>query len=123
MKLLLTALTGALLLAPMAHAQAPAQVADDPFAWLEEVDDRNALTWVEGQNARSSKRLETDPRYATFLAEARAIFTAKDRIPWPTFRAGGVDNLWQDDAHVHGVWRHATLASYRSQAPAWETDR
>lgn len=121
MKLLLTALTGALLLAPMAHAQAPAQVADDPFAWLEEVDGRNALTWVEGQNARSSKRLETDPRYATFLAEARAIFTAKDRIPWPTFRAGGVDNLWQDDAHVHGVWRHATLASYRSEAPAWET--
>ncbi|MDO9246602.1 MAG: prolyl oligopeptidase family serine peptidase, partial [Phenylobacterium sp.] len=117
MKLLLTALTGALLLAPMAHAQTPA----DPFTWLEEVDAPKALTWVEGQNARSAKRLETDPRYATYLAEGRAIFTAKDRIPWPEFRAGGVDNLWQDDAHVHGVWRHASLASYRSEAPAWET--
>lgn len=117
MKLLLTALTGALLLAPMAHAQTPA----DPFTWLEEVDAPKALTWVEGQNARSAKRLETDPRYATYLAEGRAIFTAKDRIPWPEFRAGGVDNLWQDDAHVHGAWRHASLASYRSEAPAWET--
>ena len=85
MKLLLTALTGALLLAPMAHAQTPA----DPFTWLEEVDAPRALTWVEGQNARSAKRLETDPRYATYLAEGRAIFTAKDRIPWPEFRAGG----------------------------------
>ena len=117
MKLCLTALTGALLLAPMAHAQAPA----DPFTWLEEVDGPKALTWVEGQNAKSAKRLESDPRYATYLAQARAIFTAKDRIPWPTFRAGGVDNLWQDDAHVHGVWRHATLTSYRSAEPAWET--
>ncbi|WP_310539548.1 prolyl oligopeptidase family serine peptidase [Phenylobacterium sp.] len=117
MKRLLTALTGALLLAPMAHAQTPA----DPFTWLEEVDAPKALTWVEGQNAKSAKRLEADARYATYLAQARAIFTAKDRIPWPTFRAGGVDNLWQDDAHVHGVWRHATLASYRSAEPVWET--
>ena len=117
MKLLLTALTGALLLAPMAHAQTP----PDPFTWLEEVDAPKALTWVEGQNARSAKRLETDPRYATYLAEGRAIFTAKDRIPWPEFRAGGVDNLWQDDTHVHGVWRHASLASYRSAQPTWET--
>lgn len=69
MKLLLTALTGALLLAPMAHAQTPA----DPFTWLEEVDAPKALTWVEGQNARSAQRLETDPRYATYLAEGRAI--------------------------------------------------
>lgn len=117
MKIFCAALTGALLLAGMTHAQAPA----DPFIWLEDVDAPRSMDWVAGQNARSAKRLETDPRYATYLAEARAIFTAKDRIPWPTFRAGGVDNLWQDDAQVHGVWRHATLASYRGASPAWET--
>ena len=117
MKRLLTALTGALLLASVAHAQ----TSDDPFTWLEEVDGPKALAWVEGQNAKSAQRLEGDPRYAAYLAEARAIFTARDRIPWPEFRAGGVDNLWQDDAHVHGVWRHATLAAYRTETPAWET--
>lgn len=69
MKLLLTALTGALVLAPMAHAQTPA----DPFNLLEEVEAPKILTWVEGQNARSAKRLETDSRYATYLAEGRAI--------------------------------------------------
>ena len=117
MKVFCAALTGALLLAGMAHAQASA----DPFIWLEDVDAPRSMDWVASQNARSAKRLETDPRYATFLAEARAIFTAKDRIPWPTFRAGGVDNLWQDDTHVHGVWRHAALATYRSAEPVWET--
>lgn len=117
MKISCAALTGALLLAGMAHAQAPA----DPFIWLEDVDAPRSMDWVAGQNAKAAKRLETDPRYATYLAQARAIFTAKDRIPWPTFRVGGVDNLWQDDAHVHGVWRHATLASYAGAAPVWET--
>ncbi|MDO8802026.1 prolyl oligopeptidase family protein [Phenylobacterium sp.] len=117
MKISCAALTSALLLAGMAHAQAPA----DPFIWLEDVDAPRSMDWVAGQNAKAAKRLETDPRYATYLAQARAIFTAKDRIPWPTFRAGGVDNLWQDDAHVHGVWRHATLASYAGATPVWET--
>jgi len=106
-----------------AHAQAPAQQAAsaDPFQWLEEIDSPKAMAWVEGQNARTAKRLEGDPRYEPFHAEARALFTAQDRIPWPEFRAEGVDNVWQDAAHIHGLWRHASLASYRTPTPAWDT--
>lgn len=122
MRHLMTALAGALLLAQPAAAQAPAAgAAGDPFIWLEDIDSPRSLQWVEAQNARTAKRLEGDARYQPMLTEARAIFTAKDRIPAPDFRAGGVDNLWQDDAHPHGVWRHATAASYRTAAPAWRT--
>jgi prolyl oligopeptidase len=118
MKALVCALA-ALALAPSApRAQAAAA---DPFQWLEDIDAPRSMTWVEGQNARSAKRLEADPRYEKFHAEARAIFTAEDRIPTPHFRAGGVDNFWQDAAHVHGVWRHTTLASYRTANPLWDT--
>ncbi|WP_372780982.1 prolyl oligopeptidase family protein [Phenylobacterium sp.] len=118
MKALLGALA-ALALAPLAaHAQAaPA----DPFQWLEDIDAPRSMAWVEGQNVKSAKRLEGDPRYETFHAEARAIFTAEDRIATPHFRAGGIDNLWQDAGHVHGVWRHTTLASYRTASPQWQT--
>ncbi|HEX5377118.1 MAG TPA: prolyl oligopeptidase family serine peptidase [Phenylobacterium sp.] len=117
MNRIVVALACALLLAPAAHAQSAA----DPFQWLEDIDAPRSMTWVEGQNAKTATRLENDPRYAAFHAEARNIFTAQDRIPWPTFRAGGVDNLWQDAAHVHGIWRHASLASFRTSEPAWET--
>jgi prolyl oligopeptidase len=121
MKAMLCALAAALSVASVAHAQTAAPTPADPFQWLEDIDAPRSMAWVEGQNARSGKRLESDPRYATYLAEARAIFTAKDRIAWPTQRAGGVDNVWQDEAHVHGVWRHADLASYRAGPPVWET--
>ena len=117
MKIVTAALLGALLTAPAALAQTTAA---DPFIWLEEIDSPRALAWVEAQNARTAKRLEGDPRYAAFLAEGRAIFTATDRVPRPEFRAGGVDNFWQDAEHTHGLWRHASLASYRSEAPAWD---
>ncbi len=118
MKLALVALTCAVSLTAPARAQTPAT---DPFQWLEDIDAPRSMTWVEGQNAKTAKRLESDPRYAVFHTEARNIFTAQDRIPWPSFRAGGVDNLWQDADHVHGIWRHASLASFRTAAPAWET--
>jgi hypothetical protein len=90
---------------------------DDPNIWLEDVHGEKALAWVKGENERTLKRLTGDKRYETYRREALKIFTAKDRIPLPGFRAGGVDNLWQDAKHPHGVWRSATLASYRAGKP------
>ncbi len=114
------ALTGLSL--PVAHAQGPIAVGEpDPFQWLEDIDSPRSMAWVEGQNARTHKRLEDDPRYEVFRKEALAIFTAKDRIAMPRFRAGGIDNFWQDAAHVHGIWRHTSEASYRTANPKWET--
>ena len=120
MKALILPIVFALILSSAAQAQA-AGATPDPFLSLEQIDAPAALAWVEGQNAKTAKRLETDPRYAVFHEQARAIFTAPDRIPQPEFRAGGVDNLWQDATHVHGLWRHTSLASYRTGQPIWET--
>ena len=116
MKLVTAALFGALLTAPAAAFAQPA----DPFIWLEDIDSPRAMAWVEAQNAKTLARLEGDARYGAFLAEGRAILTATDRIAKPDFRAGGVDNFWQDATNTHGVWRQTTLASYRSPAPAWD---
>jgi prolyl oligopeptidase len=121
MKALLAALAAAAISAPFAHAQTPPAAPADPYQWLEDIDAPRSMAWVEGQNVKSAKRLESDPRYETFHAEAREIFTAKDRIAMPRFRAGGIDNFWQDAEHVHGIWRHTTEASYRTAAPQWTT--
>ena len=118
MKSPLVALAALALTSSFAHAQA---TTDDPFQWLEYIDAPKSMAWVEGQNVKSARRLETDPRYETFHTEARAIFTAQDRIATPHFRAGGIDNFWQDAGHVHGVWRHTSEASYRTASPRWET--
>lgn len=108
--------------APAAPDLSPAAVrAADEFLWLEEVNGERALTWVREQNAKTKAVLEADPRYARFREEALAVLTANDRIPTPHFRAGGVDNFWQDRTHVRGVWRRATLDSFRRNAPRWQT--
>ena len=100
-------------------AAAPTE-AEDPFLWLEEAESPRALDWAKAQNARSLGLLEKDPRYAALHAAALTIVDAKDRIPTPTFRAGRIYNLWQDQDHPQGLWRRTSLDSYRTSAPAWE---
>jgi prolyl oligopeptidase len=94
---------------------------DDPFLWLEDVEGDKALDWVRAQNARTLALLETDPRYQALYDTALTIITAEDRIPYPRFLGDGLANFWQDGAHVRGLWRKTSLASYRTPDPRWET--
>lgn len=102
-------------------ATVSADSSDDPYIWLEDVHGARALEWVKAENVKSAERLDGDKRFATYRSEALAILTAKDRLSYPSFRADGVDSLWQDDQHPHGLWRHASLASYRAGKAGWQT--
>ena len=93
----------------------------DPYLWLEEVEGEEALKWVHEQNARSLPVLENDPRFSEVEAEAAAILNAKDRIPLGRIKGGYLYNFWQDETNVRGVLRRATLASYATYTPAWES--
>lgn len=102
-------------------AAAMTDAASDPFQWLEEVEGKTALDWVATENKRSLDLLQADPRYEALHASALKIVNASDRVPMPSFRAGGIDNFWQDQDAVRGVWRRTSLESYRTKTPQWET--
>ena len=103
-----------------ANAQQVA-TADDPYIWLEDVSGQRAMDWVNSHNAKTQKVLEADPRYQQYYKEALDIAQAKDRIPVGSFRSGQIYNFWQDSDHVRGIWRRASLESYATGNPQWET--
>jgi prolyl oligopeptidase len=120
----------------LATAQAPAQPSPSPtqnkampalksndadHLYLEEVLGERALTEVRGWNDRSLKRLTSDPRFAKMEADVLAIVNSKDKIPYVSYRKGVVQNFWQDEKHVRGLWRRSTLDSYLSNKTEWET--
>ena len=103
-------------------APAMAQLPDtDPYIWLEDVSSPRAMAWVEAHNAPTVARIEADPRYGQYYAEALTLAQAKDRIPSGNFIGGKIYNFWQDADHVRGIWRRATIASFGSATPQWET--
>ncbi len=94
---------------------------DDPYLWLEDKDGAGPLAWVEAENAKTLPRLQNDPRYKTFYAEALAIASAKDRIPMPNQLFGRIYNFWRDADHPQGIWRWTSEAGYAQANPAWTT--
>ncbi len=103
--------------APMTQTNTAA----DPYIWLEDKDGAKPLAWVEAENARTLPRLQNDPRYKTFYAEALAIAAAKDRIPMPNQLFGRLYNFWRDAEHPQGIWRWTSEAGYAQAEPVWTT--
>jgi len=99
----------------------PAPILDDPYLWLEEVEGRLSLEWVEERNRETMAELRSDERYDRFLEQAGELLNAKDRIPYGSIRGRHIYNFWQDAEHVRGILRRTTLASYRAAEPDWET--
>ena len=118
----------ALLTAGTAFAQAAsapaatASSADDPYLWLEKVDDAKAMDWVRAENGKTLSVLEADPRFKEYDAQALALAQTHDRIPFAGQIDGGLWNFWQDADHVRGIWRVTTPQDYdKGGAPAWRT--
>jgi prolyl oligopeptidase len=91
----------------------------DPYQWLEDVDSARAMAWVNAENAKTLKVLESDPRYPDLHAAALKVAETQDRIPIPRFLANDIYNFWQDAEHVRGLWRKTSLAEYRNPTPRW----
>jgi prolyl oligopeptidase len=108
---------------PMAAQQQQAASASQPdrYLWLEEQQGERAMAWVRDENAKTAAVLEKDPHFSRLYTEALRVAQSNDRIPHAQFIGGQLYNLWQDSAHVRGIWRRTTLASYRTPSPKWTT--
>ena len=101
---------------------AHAQEVDDPYLWLEDVEGERSLSWAREQNERTRKELlNGNETFDALYDEALSILTSDARLPLGQIHNGAVYNFWQDDTHVRGVWRRASVESYAEGAADWET--
>ncbi|HEX4533815.1 MAG TPA: prolyl oligopeptidase family serine peptidase [Rhizomicrobium sp.] len=103
-------------------ADAPSEAkSGDHYQWLEDIHGAKPLEWVKAQNAKSLGLLKSDPRYQTNYDTILAVLNAEDRIPLGNIDHNYVFNFWQDAEHTRGLWRRATIESYNTPTPQWET--
>ena len=93
---------------------------DDPYIWLEEVEDERALDWARARNAEAFAELAESQRFRDLKAEILEALDADDRIPYVVRRGEHLYNFWRDADHPRGLWRRTTLDSYRTAEPAWQ---
>ncbi len=93
---------------------------DDPYIWLEEVEDAEALAWVEEQNRESLSLLQGHPMYQKLYEKNLEVLNSSDRIVAPLILGDYIYNFWQDAVHVRGIWRRTKKESYLRGSPEWE---
>jgi prolyl oligopeptidase len=97
------------------------QAQNDKYLWLEEVDGKKALEFVEKQNKATLAELSAEKDYQDIYDKNLAILNSTEKIAYPTIHGNYAYNFWKDADHVRGIWRRSTLESYKSGKPAWET--
>lgn len=111
----------ALMLSALMMAPAGAQtVSEDPYLWLEGVEDAKALDWVRARNAVSEKQLAGDPGFEALRGSLLEILDSNARIPYVSKMGAYYYNFWRDKNNPQGIWRRTTLAEYRKDTPQWE---
>jgi prolyl oligopeptidase len=92
----------------------------DPYLHLEEIEGKEALLWVETQNAICQTQLEAIPMFAALRPRIEKMLDSSEKIPIVTAQNGLLYNFWRDAKQVRGLWRRTTLESYKTSLPNWE---
>ncbi|WP_339918342.1 prolyl oligopeptidase family serine peptidase [Yeosuana marina] len=97
------------------------QAQEDKYQWLEEVDGKKALEFVNNQSKATFEKLSKEKDYQDIYDKSLAIYNSNERIAYPTIRGTYVYNFWRDKDHVRGIWRRSPLENYTNGNPVWET--
>ena len=93
---------------------------NDPYLWLEEVDDKKALDWVRAENTSTAERLKSSPLFEELYAEAKTILNSSSRLPEVDQEGDWLYNFWRDEKNPRGVYRRTSLTQFASEEPEWE---
>lgn len=93
---------------------------EDPYLWLEEVENEKALAWAKERSDADTAVIEAVPEFEGLHTRLLEIYNSRDRIPQPSIRGAWIYNFWRDADHVRGVWRRTSLSEFAKESPAWE---
>ncbi len=94
---------------------------EDPYLWMEEVENEKALSWAKERSDADTAVIEQVPEFDEIQKTLIKIFNSRDRIPNPGVRGAWIYNFWRDEDHVRGIWRRTFLSEFVKDEPAWET--
>jgi prolyl oligopeptidase len=98
----------------------PCLAEEDPYLWLEGIDDEKALEWVRQQNESTARRLKSNPEFDDLYTQAKATMNASSRLPSVYQEEGWLYNFWKDENSPRGIFRRTSLAEFAKDEPDWE---
>ncbi len=97
------------------------EIPADPYIWLEEIQNKQALDWANQKTTETQQELEQDPTFAKTKEEALKILMAKDKVSFANYYNGMMWDIWKDEKNPRGLVRRTTVEQYKTDQPKWET--
>ena len=94
---------------------------EDKYQWLEDIDGKKSLEFVNAQNKASIEKLRKEKAYSSIYKKSLEIFNSADKIAYPEIKGSYVYNFWQDKINERGIWRRCLLTNYTNGKYNWET--
>ncbi|UAL58216.1 prolyl oligopeptidase family serine peptidase [Edwardsiella tarda] len=94
---------------------------DDEFLWLEDLQSKRSLQWVQKENQRTMARFTRSKEFLRVEREILDILNKDTLIPWVSKYGNYYYNFRQGQDNPQGVLRRTVLVEYRKAEPVWET--
>ena len=75
----------------------------DPYLWLEEVEGKASLAWVEEQNQETFTRYTQSNEFIEQYQKIKTELNDEERIPSAYYQNGEMYNFWRDAENVRGI--------------------
>ncbi len=94
---------------------------EDKYQWLEDIDGKKSLEFVNTQNNATIEKLSKEKDYQSIYDKSLEIYNSPEKIAYPTINGKYVYNFWKDKNHERGIWRRCLLSNYTNKKYDWET--
>ena len=83
---------------------------EDSYQWLEEVDGKKPLEFVENQNKITLDVLKQQKEYQDIYNKSLAIINATDRIAYPSINGNYIYNFWQVTTPINQLGKRSLIS-------------
>ncbi|MCY4656384.1 MAG: S9 family peptidase, partial [Gammaproteobacteria bacterium] len=92
----------------------------DPHFWLEEIEGKEALEWVQQRNQKTFERFTINEQFKGLSERLKSIMDSDARIPSVNKIGEWYYNFWHDQQNPKGVLRRTSLEEYKKEEPDWQ---
>lgn len=93
----------------------------DPFLYLEEVDSKSSMDWVNQHNEKIASSISNTELFKKNFNVIQEIRGSKEQILKIEYHGDFVYNLWQGEQHPHGIYRRMHHKDFSNGKNSWET--
>ncbi|WP_169737809.1 prolyl oligopeptidase family serine peptidase [Curvibacter gracilis] len=97
----------------------PQAVPSDPLAWLEDVDSKRALEWVNARSREAMALVERESYFAKRRRDVLASLSNPANIQFPIRHGEYLYNFYRSARQPHGILRRTSLEEFSKERISW----